>query len=287
MEDNQLQSLLYIALKAAMEASGAISNHYQQSIYVETKEDGSPITEADRQANSIIMKHLEKTGLPVISEESEVAPYEQRRHWEWFWLVDPLDGTKEYISRTGEFTVNIALIHKNTPVLGVITAPALNTGYVGWVGKKVWKIDRVDQMESEHPDWQEQEPDTFTRSLRLFTTQPGVSVGVSRSHRDAQTDEMIGRLHEFHDRVNLISKGSSLKLCHMAENLISIYPRFSPTHEWDTAAGHAILKAAGGEMYQAANKKPLEYNKPQLKNPAFIAMASTYDSERYFSELAL
>lgn len=286
MNDQTLQGLLLIALEAALEAVGAIRAIYKQSVRIDLKQDGTPITDADRKANDIIMGYLTGSGLPVISEESPQVDFQDRRNWQWYWLVDPLDGTREFIDRTGEFTVNIALMHAANPIIGVIAAPVPDYAMVGWVGHKTWKIESASQIGQHHPHWRQSAIDDFARTVRMYTSQPGLSVAVSRSNYDEKTRGLVQKLSESYDRINLVSRGSSLKFCNMAENLISLYPRHSPTWEWDTAAGHAILRASGGELY-TLDKQPLQYNKEKLINPPFIAIANPYESDRIFSELAL
>lgn len=282
-----MQKMLYLALQAAIEAGKSIKVHYNNKTEPDLKRDGTPITQADRSANSIILKYLKETSLPVISEESPMPEYYQRSKYEWYWLVDPLDGTKEYIMGNGEFTVNIALINRNTPKMGVILAPVLNTAYFGIVGSGSWKIADINNFEKDNPEWQKSSPATFAIPLDTIPLPEVTSVSVSRSHPDEKTSELITKLKSGNRHVKIAHKGSSLKFCDLSEKSATIYPRYSPTYEWDTAAGHAILKASGGEVYSLKGKDPLTYNKPDLLNPPFIALASTDDSQRYFSELSL
>ena len=286
MTEKALLDLLQASLAAALEAGQAISLCYEKPFNIEYKTDGTPLTEADESAHAIITAHLTQTGLPILSEEGEMPPFEERQHWDWHWLVDPLDGTKEFISRNGEFTVNIALVHQGNPVLGVIVAPVLKTAYLGLVGVNAWKITDTTPLEQDPELMLKQDLFTFARPMVMMPPQQAISVAVSRSHYDDQTRALVRQLIARYDQVSLLSKGSSLKFCDLAENLASIYPRYSVTNEWDTGAGHAILKAAGGEVYSMDDRKPLRYNKESLHNPPFIAFPDRNDSERYFSELS-
>jgi 3'(2'), 5'-bisphosphate nucleotidase len=287
MTEKALVELLHASLATALEAGKTIRLCYDKAIEIEYKADGSPLTEADESAHAIIAGHLAHTGLPIISEEGKMIAYNERQLWDWHWLVDPLDGTREFISRNGEFTVNIALIHKGSPVLGVIAAPVLRTAYLGLAGVNAWKITDTTPLEKNTELLLKQDIFSFARPMVMMPRQQAMSVAVSRSHYDEQTRALVRQLIARYDQVSLLSKGSSLKFCDLAENLANIYPRYSITNEWDTGAGHAILKAAGGEVYSLEDRKPLRYNKESLQNPPFIAIPDRNDSDRYFSELSL
>ncbi|MFP4063902.1 MAG: 3'(2'),5'-bisphosphate nucleotidase CysQ [Bacteroidales bacterium] len=278
----QYMTLAHTALSAALEANAAIMEVYSGKIMPERKSDGSPITLADKRANSIILKHLKKTGIPVVSEESEIPDHHTRTNWPHYWMVDPLDGTKEFIGRNGEFTVNIALITEGEPVIGVITAPALQLAWTAVKGERPRKIKN-------------------TRSIDLFNTEgglpgefieqqldhnDGIKVAVSRSHLDPKTTSLVRELKLIHPGLTMHPKGSSLKFCDLAEGLANIYPRYTPTFEWDTAAGHAILNAAGGELFDMETKQPLRYTKQELRNPSLIAFADKEESGVFFSQPA-
>lgn len=256
-QDIQFYDLL---LKTALEAGKAIMNIYadEANFGVEIKDDNSPLTKADKAANAIIVEALKTTGIPIISEEEKSKPYSERRNWEKCWLVDPLDGTKEFIKRNGEFTVNIALIDKQKPVLGIVYAPVLKEIFIGEVGKGAFKI--------------------FEKDLNLAVELPikrdddKVKVVASRSHLSEETQAFIDDLKEKESNaVESVSKGSSLKLCLIAEGVADYYPRFAPTMEWDTAAGHALINAANKVVLQHNSSEELKYNKEDLLNPWFLA----------------
>lgn len=218
------------------------------------KKDDSPLTAADLASHERIMEGLEKLtpDIPILSEEGADRPYAERRPWTRFWLVDPLDGTKEFIKKNGEFTVNIALVEAGLPVLGVVYAPVLSRGYLG---------------AQEHGAWL-QEGDGERMPIRATgTSEPGLAVVASRSHAGEALKAFLAQLPEHH----LVSMGSSLKLCLVSEGTADLYPRLGPTMEWDTAAAHAVVSAAGGEVLDFSGE-PLRYNKESLLNPHFIVL---------------
>ncbi len=246
-------------IRIAREAGAAILEVYNSSDFgVEHKDDNSPLTAADRAAHRIIANGLAALtpDIPVLSEEGKDVPYSERSAWQRFWLVDPLDGTKEFIKRNGEFTVNIALIQEGRPVFGVVYAPALDTLYVGDVGAGAWK----------------QKDDGERRPLQVRSPAEGEGHAVvkSRSHPS-------GELAEYLKTINVadsVPVGSSLKFCVVAEGRATLYPRFGPTMEWDTGAGHALVEAAGGKVVRTdAPDEPLRYNKENLLNGFFIVSA--------------
>ena len=263
------QDLLKIAIDASLKAGEAIMAVYNQPVItVVAKDDLSPLTLADQRANGIILQYLAATGIPVLSEESFHEPWEVRRAWNQCWIVDPLDGTKEFIRKNGEFTVNIALADLGIPVMGIIYAPATGELFFGMSDSGAFKAvispesalllsaDEVISMAKKIP-FQDSQVDVFT-------------VVASRSHRNAETDACIAAIEQKHAQIRIISRGSSLKICMVAEGVAEVYPRFAPTMEWDTAAGHAIATAAGCSMINPATNKPLTYNKKHLENPYFI-----------------
>ncbi len=262
-------SLKRIAINAALRAGEKILGIYNsRDIEVEVKEDNSPLTQADKAAHNAIAETLESTDLPILSEEGANIDYVQRKQWETFWLVDPLDGTKEFIKRNGEFTVNIALIEKQTPVLGVVYVPVTRTLYIGTMEEGAWKAENIPentQFESSEIPGAQHLP--LPHSLPLYTV-----VG-SKSHMNKETENYCKELEKKHGMINFLSRGSSLKICMVAEGSAHEYPRFGPTMEWDTAAGHAIALASGCSVKQA-NGKPLTYNKEKLLNPYFIVKRS-------------
>ena len=260
---------LYLAIRAAIDAGKAIMDIYNDpaaDFGIEQKADNSPLTKADKAAHQIISNLLSVTPFPILSEEGANIPYKERKKWQTFWLVDPLDGTKEFIKRNGEFTVNIALIEKGVPDAGVIYVPVRRELYFGSLNEGAFKASDIDY---EHQPTLE-EIRTKARRMPVTPLHLGLVVVASRSHMTEETRMYIDNLRKQGVPVTLISSGSSLKICLVAEGSADIYPRFAPTMEWDTAAGHAIVKAAGCEIYHIDEKTPLRYNKEDLHNPWFI-----------------
>ncbi|MYF71577.1 MAG: 3'(2'),5'-bisphosphate nucleotidase CysQ [Proteobacteria bacterium] len=245
----------------ARAAGDAIMSVYARDFSVELKADRSPVTEADRAADAIICSRLAQLRpiLPVLSEESAITPWAQRRQWHRYWLVDPLDGTKEFVRKNDEFTVNIALVEDHRPVLGVVLAPALNLEFSGAIGEGAWR------READGPLM----PARVTATAHGSAAQP-VSLHVmgSRSHPGPGLSAFLARLGPY----EMKPMGSSLKICMVADGRADIYPRLGPTSEWDTAAAQAILESAGGGMIDFAGQ-PLRYNtKDRLLNPHFLAV---------------
>lgn len=264
-----MNSLLKTAILAALKAGEEILKIYDDpasDFEIERKADNSPLTVADRKSNEIIMEFLQQTPYPVISEENKMIPYDERRHWPVVWIVDPLDGTKEFIKRNGEFTVNIALIYEGRPALGVIYLPVKKILYYGTLQGGAFRADHVTHSTLTEPETLEKQ------AMRLPVQRQDSSyvVVASRSHLSPETEAFVNQLKQQHPQVQLTSIGSSIKICLVAEGTADIYPRFAPTMEWDTAAGHALAKAAGKEMYREDGITPLEYNKENLLNPWFI-----------------
>lgn len=260
---------LYIAIRVALDAGKSIMDIYTDphaDFGIERKADNSPLTRADCAANRLIMEALPVTPFPILSEEGKHAPYEERKKWTTLWVVDPLDGTKEFIKRNGEFTVNIALVHEGTPVLGVIYVPVRKELYFAADAVGAYKLENVDCYCQPSMD----EMKSKAVRLPLAKGHQGVVVVASRSHQSEETTYYIETLRKKGQPVTLISSGSSLKICLVAEGTADIYPRFAPTMEWDTAAGHAIAKAAGCGVFHIDEKTPLTYNKADLLNPWFV-----------------
>ncbi len=282
--------MLALALNAALDAGKSIQKVYDGNMEIEEKSDGSPLTLADRLANGIICKQLEATGIPIISEENKAVDYDQRKSWLHFWLVDPLDGTKEFISRNGEFTVNIALIRDGVPVLGVVTAPALHQAWFAAEGMAAQKLHdtRLFKEVEKAPISAE---NILNHSSKLSPSTSGkekdITVSVSRSHLDDKTRALVRKMSECDTNVKMHPKGSSIKFCDLAEGKSVFYPRFTPCYEWDTAAGHAILKACGGEIVSVDSKEALRYNKPELKSPPFVAFRTIEDSKPFIAKFSL
>ncbi len=258
---------LEIAIKAAIKAGEEILKIYENPLFgfsVEKKADNSPLTIADKTSHRIIFEILSKTNIPVLSEEGKAIDFEDRRNWSKFWIVDPLDGTKEFIKRNGEFTVNIALSENNVPVLGVIYVPVTKTLYIGSKRLGAFKKEKIS---GEIPL-----QTVINEGKKLPVHKKGSIYRVvgSRSHMNSETEEYLKLLEEKHKNIEVVSKGSSLKICLVAEGSADEYPRFGPTMEWDTAAGHAIANAAGKKLWQTNFKSELLYNKENLLNPYFI-----------------
>ena len=236
----------------ALEAGDAIMEIYVKDFNIEYKDDKSPLTEADTKANEIICKRLVELypTIPMMSEENKEVLFEERKNWEYYWCIDPIDGTKEFIKKNDEFTINIALIHKDTPVLGVVYAPAIHEMYSAKKGHGAFKNEqKLPLVINSNPE------------EKLF-------VVASKSHLSEETQVFINALNS--KEIEQISKGSSLKLCMVAEGLADIYPRLAPTMEWDTAAADAIVRESGNMTYQYENNKPMIYNKENLLNAWFI-----------------
>lgn len=264
-----MNSLLEKAITAALKAGEEILRIYNDpdaDFGIERKADNSPLTIADRKSNDIIMEELATTSYPVISEENKAIAFETRRQWQTVWIVDPLDGTKEFIKRNGEFTVNIALTYGGNPVLGVIYIPVKQRLYYGTYRNGAFRADHITYSPGRDYDKMQEQ----AQRLPLGHTGSSYIVVASRSHMSPETEKFIDELRRQRGEVELTSIGSSIKICLVAEGTADIYPRFAPTMEWDTAAGHAIAKAAGKELYHKDGMTPLTYNKENLLNPWFI-----------------
>ena len=247
----------------ALEAGKAILEVYKKDFSVEYKDDKSPLTEADLLSNKIICDALEKLypDIAILSEENKEVDYEIRKEWDYYWCIDPIDGTKEFIKKNDEFTINIALINKNTPVLGVVYAPALNEIYWAKKGEGAYKNGKKLPLKI-----------NSNSKDKLY-------VVASKSHLSKETQDFINALDS--KAIEQISKGSSLKLCMVATGEADIYPRLAPTMEWDTAAADAIVREAGKMTYQYSStfnvnnrqlETPLVYNKYDLLNPWFVVV---------------
>lgn len=280
---------LRVAIRAAKEAGDAIMEIYGREFAVELKADQSPLTEADRASHDCIVKHLRATGVPVVSEEDEDAPYEVRRAWPMHWLVDPLDGTKEFVKRNGDFTVNIALIVDGHPMMGVVLTPVTGEFFAGVVGVGAYKAtgdiapDVLDRLPVFEPPFVKLPPPSAARA------EGGpVRMVMSKSHLNPETLAFVERWKKEGVGVEAISRGSSMKLCLIAAGEAEVYPRLGPTMEWDTAAAQAVVEAAGGRVvhfddalqarYEAEGSRafgdagPLTYNKANRLNPFFVAL---------------
>jgi len=258
-----LSDLLNTAITASIEAGQAIIEIYHSDQFeIQIKSDSSPLTKADLAAHTIIVSHLENTNIPILSEEDADIPFEIRSEWKRFWLVDPLDGTKEFIKKNDEFTVNIALIENGVPILGVIYLPVFESIYFAHKDIGSFFNDNIKNLDVHN---------IINTSHKLPHKLPSVYTVVgSRSHMNEQTQDYLAKLEQEKGKIKIISKGSSLKLCMVAEGSAHEYPRFGPTMEWDTAAGHAIALFSGATITQDDQKTNLKYNKKNLLNPYFI-----------------
>lgn len=260
--------MLNQCIQLALKAGEAILKVYSADFDVDFKADQSPLTQADRLSNAIIVEGLTQiSDYPIISEEEKEVPYELRKNSSTCWMVDPLDGTKEFVKRNGQFTVNIALILNGQPVLGVVYAP---------VTELLYFADAKGAFKTENTHPQQSIQSVMNHAVKLQN--PGKKVkekliiAASQSHLSPETQSFIDSMKVIYPEVELISKGSSLKLCMVADGQAHVYPRFAPTMEWDTAAGDAICRRAGYQVNQYPEGYPLMYNKPNLLNPWFIVM---------------
>ncbi len=275
-----LKPYILRSIQAAITAGNAINEVYRSEDFeVQYKTDKSPLTIADQKSHEIITNALRGYDIPILSEEGKDRPFAQRKNWERFWIVDPLDGTKEFIKRNGEFTVNIALIENSRPVLGTIFVPDRNTLYFAGRNFGAYKLEDGPFSESVGaPSYSNKEARVLLdqivgQSTRLPVKnpqRPALTIVGSRSHKTAELEAYVEAKRKAFGNVEFISAGSSLKICLVAEGKADLYPRLGPTMEWDTAAGQAIAENAGAGVYQYDSQKPLIYNKEDLHNPWFI-----------------
>jgi 3'(2'), 5'-bisphosphate nucleotidase len=268
--------LLRQTIIAAVLAGKEILEVYNTQFDVAYKDDKSPLTLADKKASNKIIEELRQFDIPVLSEEGVHESFEIRQMWNRLWIVDPLDGTKEFVKRNGEFTVNIALVEDNLPTLGVIYSPVFKDLYFAAKGIGSFKIDRVhfsslvDSIESISLDHLL----ASAQKLPVVSNRTKYVVVASRSHMSAETYEHIEKLKLLHEEVEIVTTGSSIKMCWVAEGVADEYPRFGPTMEWDTAAGQAILQEANASLIDFETKAPMKYNRENLLNTWFIAKRS-------------
>jgi 3'(2'), 5'-bisphosphate nucleotidase len=277
---NEMISDIYVttALRAAVLAGRAIMDVYRTDFTVEHKSDDSPLTLADRLSHDLITKYLRPLGIPILSEEGKSISHSERSTWDTLWIVDPLDGTKEFVKRNDEFTVNIALVRNQVPELGVIFVPVQSSLYFGCPDRGAYLLEdaRLLARLCDSVQGTDTAPDLneiITKSRRLPITQPGstpyVIVG-SRSHATPELEAFVEEQKTRYEQVEFVSAGSSLKFCLVAEGKAAIYPRLGPTMEWDTAAGHAIAVSSGAKIYRHDTGGPLLYNRENLLNPWFV-----------------
>jgi 3'(2'), 5'-bisphosphate nucleotidase len=270
-----LATLQEIAITAALAASEKILEVYKSDDFdVSLKDDNSPLTKADLASQEIITQILESRapGIPVLGEEGKEIPFADREKWNRFWLVDPLDGTKEFVKRNGEFTVNIALVENATPVVGVLYAPVKDTIYFAASGLGSFKAEKA--AITGLPGLRE----TAERLPAVTDRQtPPVKVVASRSHFSPETAAYVERIKSKYGDVELVSAGSALKICLIAEGTADVYPRFGLTMEWDVGAGQVIAEEAGCTLVNADTGEKLGYNKKNLLNPYFIVKGSNFE----------
>ena len=267
--------LVDAAIKAAFTAGREILDVYGTAFSTEQKADKSPLTEADKRAHSAIVSALSVTGLPVLSEEGKESALAERQAWERYWLVDPLDGTKEFIKRNGEFTVNIALMERDTlpagalgsarPIAGVLFVPVKDILYFAWQGGGAYR-----QSAATRAQGGAYERALSAERLPVQHDRSAFTIVASRSHPSPDTEAYIARMEQEHGSVALTSMGSALKICLVAEGAADAYPRYAPTMEWDTAAGHAIVNEAGKQLIDITTGASMRYNKASLVNNWFI-----------------
>ncbi|MES2679304.1 MAG: 3'(2'),5'-bisphosphate nucleotidase CysQ [Bacteroidota bacterium] len=264
-------ALLKMAIVAALKGGEEILKIYETDFYIETKSDNTPVTLADKGSSKRILTELSGSGFPVISEEEEIGSYEVRKNWHYFWLVDPLDGTKEFIKRNGEFAVNVALIKNETPVIGVIYAPVIKDLYFSRTAYGSFKLPNAPAFVNSNPvDWFDKLLPA-SRKLPLQKPQKNYTVVASRSHLSREVNARIEKLKTLYGVVDVINVGSSIKQCWVAEGKAHEYPRFGTTMEWDTAAGQVILEESGKKLVDIETTLPLRYNKERMENNFFIA----------------
>lgn len=263
-------------MRAAFAAGREIMAVYGTNFTSERKADESPLTEADKRAHNIIVAALAPTGLPVLSEEGRTLAPNERQAWQRYWLVDPLDGTKEFIKRNGEFTVNIALMERDDqpggplgaarPIAGVLYVPVKDLLYFAWEGGGAYRQKDA----ATHDAASAYERASQADRLPVTTNRPAFTIVASRSHQSPETEAFIQKMEAEHGNIALASMGSALKICLVAEGAADVYPRYAPTMEWDTAAGHAIANEAGRQLIDITTGAPMRYNKSELVNNWFI-----------------
>jgi 3'(2'), 5'-bisphosphate nucleotidase len=262
----ELPTNYQIALKAAIEAGISTLKYFKNEFAIQQKHDSSPLTQADLESNALIEKKLLPLGIPIISEESATIDFETREKWKTYWLVDPLDGTKEFIAGSPEYTINIALIENNYPIFGVVYLPVEDILYYGDNKNGAYKKTEAAKTLSS---------DTWILSneikLPILQDYTKTVIVASKTHNNKETTVVIQKLQLQFKNAEIETYGSSLKLCMIAEGRADIYPRLGPTMEWDIAAAHAVLEASGNKLVHYPSFENLTYNKKQLINPWFIA----------------
>ena len=268
----EYEELLLTSIQAALEAGRVILEVYNTNFKVEHKADDSPLTLADQRSHDIIAGHLEPFGIPLLSEEGKEIPYLERKKWDTLWVVDPLDGTKEFVNRNGEFTVNIALIKNGRPIWGVIYLPVKDVLYFATQETGSFQIETAATVLNQDKKLPGMEKlCQYAQKLPFHRPSKDVFTIIgSRSHPSAELEAFVDQMGKKHRNVEFMPAGSSLKFCRVAEGKANIYPRFGPTMEWDTAAGQAIAENAGRSVTHYETGEPLLYNKENLLNPWFV-----------------
>jgi 3'(2'), 5'-bisphosphate nucleotidase len=275
-----LRRIIGIGLRASLFAGDAVMQIYDSDFEVHLKSDQSPITEADRQSHKILTTRLDRE-IPILSEEGSTIAYEERKYWNLFWLTDPLDGTKEFIKRNGEFTVNVALIERHYPIAGIVYLPAKEILYFGGRGFGSYRISGDVLHKIKESDWS----DALKLALACAVSLPDlhnpkspqkIKITQSISHVTEEEADFALRLKAKFEDLETTSAGSSLKFCFVAEGRADLYPRFGPTMEWDTAAGQCIAESCGCEVLDLSDISPLRYNKPVLRNSAFMVIGTRF-----------
>lgn len=275
----ELEFLLY---KTIVEAGVRTLDFYKKANDIAYKDDNSPVTIADLESNRIIVRTLEKTKFPILSEESSQVDYNIRKNWKEFWMVDPLDGTKEFIRGGSDYTINIAFIKSYQTVFGLVYLPVKDILYIGDTESGAYKIENASkQIVLSHKELSK----VRLNSRTWMPDNDTLLIVASKSHLNVSTERYINKLKNIYPKLEFKSFGSSLKLCILADGQADLYPRMGPTMEWDIAAGHAVLKAAGGEVISMKDKTPLCYNKNDLRNGEFIAFTKFTIDKPGFKDL--
>lgn len=265
------EQLLEMAIRSCLNAGEKILEVYEKPFRVNYKDDKSPVTQADLQASKVITKELEKTGIPIISEEENIPEYETRKNFTRLWLVDPLDGTKEFVKKNGEFSVNVGLIENDFPLLGVVYMPVLKEIYFATPSIGAYKTPH--DVFAQHDVKKFSLTELISHSKKLpFQKQNTYTIVASRSHLSKDTFAHLQKMKLQKGETNIVYSGSSVKMCWVAEGKADEYPRFGRTMEWDTAAGQAVVECAGGTFINMETKQRLSYNKLSLENPEFIVL---------------
>jgi 3'(2'), 5'-bisphosphate nucleotidase len=265
------KELLKLAVSAALKAGDKVLHIYNTDFYVETKSDNTPVTLADKTSGKCITDILSVSGIPVISEEEHVADYSIRKNWKYVWIVDPLDGTKEYVKRNGEFAINIALVENERPVIGVIYAPVFHDIYFASIDSGSFKITQNDIIVELT---KQNLPDNLFEYAKKLPSQKlpeNYTVVASRSHLSREVNNRVEELKNLYGNIDFINVGSSIKQCWVAEGRAHEYPRYGTTMEWDTAAGQCILEQSGNALIDVSTGLPMKYNKENMLNNYFIA----------------